>query len=71
MSGVIKLGDGDDKYYNLIQVVNDFAVHALMEYSYNRGLLKVKLDTKSEIGGRKRGQGTLILNHTQRSHKSR
>ena len=38
------LGGGDDEYYNLIQVANDHAVHALNEMGYAGSLLAVKIE---------------------------
>ena len=38
------LGDGDDEYYNFIQVANDHAVHALNEMGYAGHLLGVKIE---------------------------
>ena len=42
------LGDGDDKYYNSIQVANDHAVHALNEIGYAGHLLAVKIEDDRE-----------------------
>ena len=37
------LGDGDDKYYNSIQVANDHVVHALNEMGHAGRLLAIKI----------------------------
>ena len=42
------LGDGDDEYYNSIQVANDHAVHALNEMGYAGHLLAVKIEDDRE-----------------------
>ena len=42
------LGDGDDEYYNSIQVANDHAVHALNEMGYAGHLLAVKIEDDQE-----------------------
>ena len=43
------LGDGDDEYYNLIQVANDHAVHALNKMGYAGHLLGVKIEDDREV----------------------
>ena len=42
------LGDGEDEYYNAIQVANDLAVHSLNECGYNGNLLQAKLEKQRE-----------------------
>ena len=42
------VGDGDDEYYNLIQVADDHAVHALNKMGYAGHLLAVKIEDDRE-----------------------
>ena len=42
------LGDGDDEYYNSIQVANGHAVHALNKMGYAGHLLAVKIEDDRE-----------------------
>ncbi len=42
------VGDGDDEYYNSIQVADDHAVHALNEMGYAGHLLAVKIEDDRE-----------------------
>ena len=42
------LGDGDDEYYNSIQVANDHAVHALNKMGYAGYMLAVQIEDDRE-----------------------